>query len=582
MKQTQRIVLRKIWRYIQRYRLYLYTSLLLAAVTVILTLLLPKLIGQAIDYMLGSGQVRFDDVGKVIVQIIGCTLVTMLAQWLMTLCNNKMTYAVVSDLRNAAFDKIAILPLKYIDAHPHGEIESRVIADADQLADGLLMGFTQLFSGVLTIVGTLLFMFSVNVSITIVVILLTPVSFIVASYIARHTYQMFQKQSETRGEQTALINEMIEGAKVIGAFGQRERVVADFDEVNERLTQYSMRAIFFSSITNPATRFVNSLVYTGVGAFGAFAALSGYLTIGQLTAFLSYANQYTKPFNEISGVVTELQNALACAARLFELIEEPAELPDVTTIPVPQSFQGEVRFENVAFSYTKEQPLVRDFSLHVQPGQKVAIVGPTGSGKTTLINLLMSFYEVDEGAILLDGLDIRAIPRPTLRHAFGMVLQETWLKSGTIRENITMGNPTISEAEMRRIAKICHIDHFISRLPQGYDTIVSENGEDFSQGQRQLLCIARVMMSNPSMLILDEATSSIDTRTEMKIQEAFNHLMVGKTSFIVAHRLSTIQSADVILVLKDGHIIEQGNHQSLLAQNGFYAHLYNSQWAQQE
>lgn len=578
MNTTQWTVLRKVWRYIQRYRLYLVASLLLAAVTVVLTLFIPKLIGQAIDYMLGKGQVQFEYVGQLMIQILLFTVVTMIAQWLMTLCNNKMTYAVVSDLRNAAFDKLASLPLRYIDAHPHGEIESRVIADADQFADGLLMGFTQLFSGVLTIVGTVLFMLSVNVSITLVVMLLTPFSFVVASYIARHTYQMFQKQSETRGEQTALVNEMIEGAKVIAAFGQKEKVVADFDEVNARLTHYSLRAIFFSSITNPATRFVNSLVYTGVGLFGAFAALNGQLTVGQLTAFLSYANQYTKPFNEISGVVTELQNALACAARLLELIEEPAESADVLTTEFTLPAQGAVTFDHVAFSYDDAHPLVSDFSLQVKPGQKVAIVGPTGSGKTTLINLLMRFYEVNSGSILLDGVDIREIPRKTLRSAFGMVLQETWLKTGTIRDNITMGNPTISEEEMIRIAKICHIDHFVSRLPQGYDTIVSESGEDFSQGQRQLLCIARVMMSQPSMLILDEATSSIDTRTEMKIQEAFNHLMEGKTSFIVAHRLSTIQSADVILVLKDGQIIEQGTHEFLLAQQGFYAHLYHSQW----
>lgn len=578
-RQTQTETLKKVLRYIQRYRLYLYLSLILAAITVVFTLYIPKLIGEAIDYMVAVGRVDFSGVWHIIIRILIATTITIVAQWLMTLCNNRMTYRVVRDLRNSAFDRIQQLPLKYLDAHPHGEIESRIIADADQFADGLLLGFTQLFSGILTILVTIGFMFSVNWSLSLIVILITPLSFVVASQIAKRTYHMFREQSQTRGEQTAFINEMVEGTKVVKAFNRQEQALADFDEINERLTTYSMNAIFYSSLTNPMTRFLNSLVYTAVGVVGAFLVLSSGLTIGSLTAFLSYATQYTKPFNDISGVITEFQNALACASRLFELMEEPTEVPEVATETVPATFSGRVAFEHVDFAYVEGQTLIEDFTLEVTPGQKVAIVGPTGAGKTTLINLLMRYYDVNSGSIQLDGIDIRDMKRHTLRNAFGMVLQETWLKSGTIRDNITMGNPNITDEEMRRIGKICHIDGFVSRLPKGYDTLISESGEDFSQGQRQLLCIARVMMSNPTMLILDEATSSIDTRTELKIQEAFNHLMEGKTSFIVAHRLSTIQNADVILVLKDGHIIEQGNHETLLAKNGFYAELYNSQFA---
>ena len=574
----QLVIVKKVLRYLGRYRIFLWLSLALAFVTVALQLYIPKLTGEVVDYMVGAGRVQFAGVLNIIARIVASAVVAGLGQWLMNLCNNKMTYDVVRDIRNDAFHKIEQLSLSYIDSHPYGEIESRVIADADQFADGLLMGFTQLFTGVITILGTLIFMLSINIGITIAVVALTPLSFLVAGYISSHTYTMFKKQSEIRGQQTGLINEMVEGQKVVKAFNRRDEVVREFDAINEDLKETSLRAIFFSSITNPSTRFVNSLVYAVVGVTGALSAIAGRLTVGELTAFLSYASQYAKPFNEISGVVTELQNAIACAGRVLDLIEEEPQIPDAEDAKAPESFEGSVELRHVDFSYVENQNLIRDFNLSVKPGQKIAIVGPTGCGKTTLINLLMRFYDVDDGGIYVDGTDIRKITRHALRSGYGMVLQETWLKSGTIRENITMGNPDIPEEEMIRIAKICHIDSFIRRLPRGYDTVVSENGEDFSQGQRQLLCIARVMMSRPSMLILDEATSSIDTRTELKIQDAFNKMMEGRTSFIVAHRLSTIRNADCILVMKDGHIIEQGTHESLMKARGFYYNLYQSQF----
>ena len=575
---AQRVIIKKVLRYLGRYRIFLWLSLALAFMTVALQLYIPKLTGEVVDFMIGAGSVQFAGVIGIIIKIAVSAMLAGLGQWLMNLCNNKMTYDVVRDIRNDAFHKIEQLPLSYIDSHPYGEIESRVIADADQFADGLLMGFTQLFAGVITILGTLCFMLSINIGITIAVVALTPLSFLVAGYISTHTYTMFRKQAEIRGKQTGLINEMVEGQKVVKAFNRRKEVVREFDGINEELKETSLRAIFFSSITNPATRFVNSLVYAVVGVTGALAAITGHLTVGQLTAFLSYASQYAKPFNEISGVVTELQNAIACAGRVLDLIEEEPQVPDSGQAKAPEHFDGRVDLQKVDFSYTEGQELIRDFNLQVKPGQKIAIVGPTGCGKTTLINLLMRFYDVKGGAILVDGTDIREITRHSLRSGYGMVLQETWLKSGTIRENITMGNPDITEEEMIRIAKTCHIDSFIRRLPNGYDTVVSENGEDFSQGQRQLLCIARVMMSRPSMLILDEATSSIDTRTELKIQDAFNKMMEGKTSFIVAHRLSTIRHADCILVMKEGRIIEQGTHDSLMKEKGFYYDLYQSQF----
>ena len=575
---AQRVIIKKVLRYLGRYRIFLWLSLALAFMTVALQLYIPKLTGEVVDFMIGAGRVQFAGVIGIIIKIAVSAMLAGLGQWLMNLCNNKMTYDVVRDIRNDAFHKIEQLPLSYIDSHPYGEIESRVIADADQFADGLLMGFTQLFTGVITILGTLCFMLSINIGITIAVVALTPLSFLVAGYISTHTYTMFRKQAEIRGKQTGLINEMVEGQKVVKAFNRRKEVVREFDGINEELKETSLRAIFFSSITNPATRFVNSLVYAVVGVTGALAAITGHLTVGQLTAFLSYASQYAKPFNEISGVVTELQNAIACAGRVLDLIEEEPQVPDSEQAKAPEHFDGRVELQKVDFSYTEGQELIRDFNLQVKPGQKIAIVGPTGCGKTTLINLLMRFYDVKGGAILVDGTDVREITRHSLRSGYGMVLQETWLKSGTIRENITMGNPDITEEEMIRIAKTCHIDSFIRRLPKGYDTVVSENGEDFSQGQRQLLCIARVMMSRPSMLILDEATSSIDTRTELKIQDAFNKMMEGKTSFIVAHRLSTIRHADCILVMKEGRIIEQGTHDCLMKAKGFYYDLYQSQF----
>ena len=574
--------LKKVFRYLGRYRIFAVFSILLAAVSVALTLYVPKLTGHAVDYIIGPGQVDIPGAVQVMIRIGVCTLVTALAQWLMNVCNNKMTYQVVRDIRNEAFQKIEILPLKYIDGHPYGEVVSRVIADVDQFADGLLMGFTQLFTGVATIAGTFGFMLSVNVSITFVVVLITPVSFFVANFIAKRTFTMFRRQSEIRGEQTGLIDEMIGNQKVVQAFGRGKKVTEEFDKVNEKLGKAYIRATFFSSITNPATRFVNSLVYTGVGITGAFAVVNGSLTVGQLSSFLSYANQYTKPFNEISGVVTEFQNAVACAQRIFDLIEEEPQVPEPGDVVELKDIKGHVQMQNVAFSYVPEQELIREFNLDVMPGQRIAIVGPTGCGKTTLINLLMRFYDVNEGSISLEGTDIREMTRKSLRTGYGMVLQETWLKTGTIRDNITMGKPDATDEEVIAAAKASHIHSFIKRLPKGYDTWITEDGGGLSQGQKQLLCIARVMLCRPPMLILDEATSSIDTRTELKIQAAFGKLMEGRTTFIVAHRLSTIREADIILVMKDGRIIEQGDHNSLLAKGGFYKHLYESQWAGKE
>ena len=578
-KVDQGATLKKVFERLGKYRIFLIFSILLATVSVALTLYIPKLTGHAVDFIVSRGNVDFPGVLRVMVQIGICTLVTALAQWLMNVCNNKMTYQIVRDIRNEAFHKIEILPLKYIDGHAYGEVVSRVIADVDQFSDGLLMGFTQLFTGVATILGTFCFMLSVNVKITVVVVLITPLSFFVANFIAKRTFSMFKIQSETRGEQTGLIDEMIGNQKVVQAFGRGEDVTERFDEINERLNRASLRATFFSSITNPSTRFINSLVYTGVGITGAFAVVRGSLTVGQLSSFLSYANQYTKPFNEISGVVTEFQNAIACAQRVFELIEEEPQIPESEQAVVLKDIDGNVKIEDVSFSYVPEQKLIEDFDLDIKPGQKIAIVGPTGCGKTTLINLLMRFYDVTGGQIKVENIDIREVTRKSLRAGYGMVLQDTWLKTGTIRENITMGRPDATEEEIIEAAKASHIHSYISRLPKGYDTWITEDGGGLSQGQKQLLCIARVMLCRPPMLILDEATSSIDTRTELKIQEAFAKLMEGRTTFIVAHRLSTIREADVILVMKDGKVIEQGNHESLLEQGGFYRHLYESQFA---
>ena len=562
-----------------RYRIFLVFSILLATVSVALTLYIPKLTGHAVDYVIGKGKVNFPGVIQVMIQIGVCTLITALAQWLMNVCNNKMTYQMVQDIRNEAFDKIEQLPLKYIDGHPYGEVVSRVIADVDQFSDGLLMGFTQLFTGIATIIGTFCFMLSVNVSITFVVVLITPVSFFVANFIAKRTFRMFRLQSEIRGEQTGLIDEMIGNQKVVQAFGRGEDVTERFDEVNKRLQEASLRATFFSSITNPATRFVNSLVYTGVGITGAFAVVRGAMSVGQLSSFLSYANQYTKPFNEISGVVTEFQNAIACAQRVFTLIDEEPQIPEPEHAVHLTDIDGNVKVEDVSFSYLPGQHLIEDFNLEVKPGQRIAIVGPTGCGKTTLINLLMRFYDVNAGSIKVEDIDIREMSRKSLRAGYGMVLQETWLKTGTIRENIAMGRPDATEEEIVEAAKASHIHNYIRRLPKGYDTWITEDGGGLSQGQKQLLCIARVMLCRPPMLILDEATSSIDTRTEIKIQQAFAKLMEGRTTFIVAHRLSTIREADVILVMKDGKIIEQGNHEVLMKKEGFYHHLYESQFS---
>ena len=576
---TQKETIKKVLHYIRRYWFFLIVSLVLALITVVLTLYVPILTGQAVDLIVGKGQVDFTSVYHICVKIGIAILLTMVAQWVMNVANNKITYSVVRDIRTDAFEKIQVLPLSYIDSHSYGGIVSRVIADADQFADGLLMGFTQLFTGVITILGTLGFMLSVSVPIALVVVVLTPVSLFVAAFIAKRTYQMFRMQSETRGEQTALIEEMIGNQKVVQAFGQEKEVGDRFDEINDRLSKYSLQGTFFSSITNPSTRFVNALVYAAVGVFGAFFAIQGGISVGQLSCFLSYANQYTKPFNEISGVVTELQNAIACAGRVLELIEETPEIPDSEDAIKLGKADGKVEIEDVYFSYEPNQKLIEHFNLQVKPGQRVAIVGPTGCGKTTLINLLMRFYDVNSGAIKVSEKDIRKVTRESLRANYGMVLQETWLKQGTIRENIVMGRENATDDEVLAAAKASHAHSFIKRLPNGYDTVIGEDGGSLSAGQKQLLCITRVMLCLPPMLILDEATSSIDTRTEMRIQKAFATMMQGRTSFLVAHRLSTIQEADVILVMRDGKIVEQGNHEELLAANGFYKKLFDAQWS---
>ena len=578
-RDDQKKTLKKVMKYIKKYRVRVVMSLIFAAVTVITTLYLPILTGNAVDLMVEKGKVDFAGLKPIVKTMLIVLAITGVAQWIMNICNNYITYHVVQDIRKDAMDRIQIVPLKYLDGHAAGDIVSRVIADVDQFADGLLMGFTQAFTGVMTIVGTLVFMLQINVWITLVVILVTPLSFFVAGFIAKKSYTMFQMQSKERGAQTALIDEMIGNQRVVQAYGHEKRSLEQFDEINGRLEKYSLRATFFSSITNPATRFVNNLVYAGVGIVGAFFAIHGMLSVGRLTSFLSYANQYTKPFNEISGVITELQNAIACAARVFELMEAEPQEPDKPDAIELTQVKGAVELKNVSFSYVPEQKLIRDFNLTVKPGQRVAIVGPTGCGKTTVINLLMRFYDVNKGVIAVDGTDIRNMTRASLRSNIGMVLQETWLKDGTIRDNIIMGRPDATEEEIIAAAMATHAHSFIKRLPQGYDTVVREDGDNLSQGQKQLLCITRVMLCQPPMLILDEATSSIDTRTEIRIQRAFEKLMKGRTSFIVAHRLSTIKNADIILVMKDGNIIEQGSHESLLAQNGFYANLYNSQFA---
>ena len=580
-RQGQLATLKKVLHYMKHYIPLLVLSVILATVSVALTLYFPILTGRAIDLILAKGRVDFDGIIALAKQGVIVIAITAAAQWIMNMCNNRMTYNIVRDIRKDAFDKIEKLPFSYIDSHSHGDMVSRIIADVDTFADGLLMGFTQLFTGLATIIGTLLFMISINIKITLVVVILTPISLFVASFIAKKTYSMFQLQSKTRGEQTALIEEMIGNQKVVQAFNHEDEALEEFDEINNRLQKYSLRATFFSSLVNPSTRFVNSLVYAAVGITGALAVIlkGGAFTVGNLSCFLSYANQYTKPFNEISGVVTELQNALACAARIFELIEEPAEVADDVDAYVLKEADGTVDIEDVYFSYVPDQHLIEDFNLHVKPGQRIAIVGPTGCGKTTLINLLMRFYDTNSGRIKVSGHDIMHMTRQSLRANYGMVLQETWLKKGTIRDNICMGKPDATEEEMIAAAKASHAHSFIKRLPHGYDTLISEDGGNLSQGQKQLLCITRVMLCLPPMLILVEATSSIDTRTEIRIQKAFLTMMQGRTSFIVAHRLSTIREADVILVMKDGKIIEQGNHETLLAQNGFYANLYNSQFA---
>ena len=580
MKQSE--TLKKVLRYIRKYWFFLVCSILCAAATVTLTLYIPILTGDAIDCILGQGKVDFPAVFVILEKMAIAVALTAFTQWVMSVCNNRIAYHVVRDIRRDAFDKIQILPLKYLDAHPYGEIVSRIIADVDQFSDGLIMGFTQLFTGVITILGTLIFMFRENVGITLVVVCITPVSLFVANFIAKSTYKMFKLQSETRGEQTALIDEMIGNQKVVQAFSYEDKAMNRFDEINDRLQGYSLKAIFFSSITNPATRFVNSLVYTGVCIVGALSVIGGKITVGTLTCFLSYANQYTKPFNEISGVFTEFQNALACAARIFALIEETPQPEEPADVKVLTDARGDVDLSNVAFSYVPDRKLIEDLNLHVKSGMRVAIVGPTGCGKTTIINLLMRFYDVDEGSISVDETDIRNLTRKSLRENYGMVLQETWLKSGTVRDNIVMGKPDATDEEVIAAAKAAHAHSFIKRLPKGYDTQLSEDGEGLSQGQKQLLCITRVMLCLPPMLILDEATSSIDTRTEIRIQKAFAKMMQGRTSFIIAHRLSTIVDADIILVMRDGHIIEQGSHRELLAKNGFYAELYNSQFALSE
>ena len=578
-KKNNKETMKRVLKYIRKYTPALVLSLLLAGLTVLLTLYIPILTGNAVDLIIGKGQVDMAGIFAIMKKIAIAMIITAVGQWIMNTCNNYITYHVIRDIRTDAFAKLEILPLKYLDAHAYGDIVSRVIADVDTFADGLLMGFTQLFTGALTILCTLGFMLVTNVPITLVVVCITPVSFLVAKFIATKTYSMFKEQSETRGEQTSLIEEMIDNQKIVNTFSRGEAVKSKFGEINGRLQKCSLKAIFFSSITNPATRFVNSLVYAGVGVFGALVAIKGGISVGRLSCFLSYANQYTKPFNEISGVVTELQNAFVCAGRIFELIDEEPQVPDAADARVLEEAQGNVDLKDVYFQYVPEKKLIQNFNLQVKPGQRVAIVGPTGCGKTTVINLLMRFYDVNSGSIKVDGTDIRDITRGSLRTNYGMVLQETWLRSGTIRDNICMGKPDATEEEIIRAAKASHAHGFIKRLPKGYDTVITEDGGSLSQGQKQLLCITRVMLCLPPMLILDEATSSIDTRTEIKIQNAFATMMEDRTSFIVTHRLSTIQSADVILVMKDGNIIEQGNHETLLAQGGFYANLYNSQFA---
>ena len=575
--EQRKATLTRVLHKIRPYSLFVVCSLIVAAVSVAAQLYIPILCGDAIDLMLGKGNVDFAGVGRIIVEVLVVAVVAAFAQWLLSVCNNRITFSVSRDLRNEALRKIQTLPLSYLDSHPSGDIVSRMVADVDTFADGLLMGFTQLFSGVLTILGTLLFMLSENVVITLVVVCITPLSLLVASFLAKRSYKYFQGQSSVRGEQTALVNEMIEGQKVVQAFGHEAESLDAFDEVNGRLQDVSLKAIFFSSMTNPVTRFVNNIVYAGVGLVGALYAVRGGITIGQLSVFLNYANQYTKPFNEISGVVTELQNALACAARVFELLDADDQIPEAENAAVLQP-DGHVQLEDVSFRYLPDRPLIEGLSLDVKPGQRIAIVGPTGCGKTTLINLLMRFYDVNGGAIKVSGTDIRSVTRASLRGSYGMVLQDTWLRAGTVRENIAYGKPDATLEEVVAAAKAAHADSFIRRLPEGYDTVIAEDGGNISQGQKQLLCIARVMLCLPPMLILDEATSSIDTRTEVRIQKAFARMMQGRTSFIVAHRLSTIREADVILVMKDGHIVEQGNHDELLAAGGFYAKLYNSQF----
>lgn len=578
-KTVSRATIKRILRYIKRYRLGVAASILMAALTVALTLYVPVLIGQAVDLILGPGQVDYSGLMKVLAKIGVIVLITAGAQWLMNHINNVITYRVVKDIRTRAFNHLEVLPLSYLDVHPTGDLVSRIIADIDQFSEGLLLGFTQLFTGAMTIAGTLLFMLSINPLITLVVVCITPVSFLVANFIAKRTFTMFQKQSQARGELTSLIDENLGNLKVVQAFSHQEESQKTFEEINKRLAGYSLRATFFSSITNPATRFVNGLVYAGVGTAGAYGVIRGFLSVGQLSSFLNYANQYTKPFNEISGVVTELQNAIASASRVFDLIDQLPIPEDKKDAAVLKEVSGQVELNHVDFSYVPEVKLIEDFSLQVKPGQRIALVGPTGCGKTTVINLLMRFYDVNQGKIQVDGLDIRDVTRSSLRRSYGMVLQETWLKSGTIRENIAYGKPEASLEEVIAAAKEAHAHSFIKRMPEGYDTIISEDGGNLSQGQKQLLCIARVMLGLPPMLILDEATSSIDTRTEIRIQRAFSKMMEGRTSFIVAHRLSTIKEADRILVMKDGHIIEQGNHEELLAKGGFYAELYQSQFA---
>ena len=578
MKHEKREVYKKLFPYLKNYSVLLLFSLFLAMVSVLSSVWIPKVIGQTIDAMIGVGEVQFSIVTNGLLWIFVLAIISMVSQYVMSLCHNHIAYGMVKSLRDDVFTHLTKMPLSYLDIKAHGSLQSIVISDTEQIADGLLLGFSQLFTGILTIISTLLWMFSIQLTMTIVVLILTPISFVVASFIAKKTFHLFHEQSTLRAEQTAFTHEMISGIKVVQAYSQEENVLETFDKMNEKLADRSLKAIFYSSITNPATRFVNSLVYTVVGLVGAFFVLNSQLSIGQLAAFLTYANQYTKPFNEISGVMTEFQNSIACASRVFELMEEPVESEEGKEINLPEMIKGEVLFEQVSFSYQKDQSLIEDFSLEVKPGEKIAIVGPTGSGKSTLINLLMRFYEVDKGNITIDGISIKDMTRQQLRQLFGMVLQETWLQSGTIRENLLLGNPNATDEEIQQVLMQCQLDKMIEKLPQGLETPLQRQGEDFSIGQRQLLSIARVMLSQPSMLILDEATSSIDTRTELKIQQAFQTLMEGRTSFIVAHRLSTIQNADKILVLKDGQVIEQGTHEELIARQGFYEHLYQSQW----